>query len=315
MKFRIFIGLVIVAGFAAGLIWYIQSGTTSGSTASTSEGSGAVGGSSSGAKPIGGNGTEAKAVALGSPSTSRTSVIVTPPVDTNAGSNAGPNNAVAVVSNPANGASNVSPNGQSASGGAGSVKGLNLAAVPTAVIEYANANTASLSARSRVPVENIKLEPGIPIYDFSMTLRQSGGLNDVPFDGRYYFLADGPNGLIGGFAVVERFSSTGAPQSYSGTTWYAQINTGLQNLTMLPQVQAGSYEPRLALISGVVEAIWLKSLTDGNDLFYVYHKTITRAPLEMNTLLPAADFMAAVSTMIQAQASVGTGSRGGGRGG
>ena len=146
MKSRIYIGLVIVAGFVAGLIWYIQDGESTPSVAISGN---------SGSSNTASDETDKATSALGGTSSSQAISNKTPPTEE---TKTATSNDVSVVSSSLNARGDVAPTDAPNSHNAAQVKGLNFPPVATVATEFATSRIPAISQLTHVPVENIKLE-------------------------------------------------------------------------------------------------------------------------------------------------------------
>ena len=282
MKLRVLITLLVIIGLVCGLVWWLQQPTEAAKEAV----------SSLVASPKSADTIENGSSSQSNPS--KPEIVFVAPVTKNdpvaeSSSNSGPTN-LAQISK---------PNGSSLAGL--SKKGLNFGVPSEEIRQFASTLLPSIGKRHNLTsLESLQLEGPLPIYDLYSTLAKGGSPSDAAFQNSYYYLVDDSGNAIDGFGAAARISSV---VSTYPTSSYGLIKTGLQNLGGQEQVQAGSYEARLALFGDVTQAIWLKSATGDSDLYYVIRRVTSQPPIQAGTLLSAGDFLGVVGSIVQNRAA------------
>jgi hypothetical protein len=185
-------------------------------------------------------------------------------------------------------------------------KGLSFAPVPQKYDDFALAYLPkAISLQRNINPDDVKLEQALPLYDLDHTLFSQGIFNSLIFIHDYCYVVDSDGKAVYGFGVGWADSTGDNLRMFGASptgTDYTQLTTSLQHLAGLPQVQTGSYQVRLVMISGICNAIWLKSPTGSADLFYALDQGLYMTKLTKiapGTLLSGDDFLSSVGTIQQ----------------
>ncbi len=183
------------------------------------------------------------------------------------------------------------------------VKGLNFATPPPEYAAFATTEMGRLNNLRHFTDGDLQLGQPIPYYELYATLAQGENYNDAQFQNAYIYILENNGKAVYSAGVGPGFS--GGLRSFSGFTSYAQqIDPDLQYLAGLEQVASGSYEVRLTHVGDITSAIWLKSATGNDDLFYILSQIITVAPetkIPPGTVMKGSDFQAIVGARAQAE--------------
>lgn len=202
---------------------------------------------------------------------------------------------------PAHGAVDITPAGIEAA--AAAAKGIHFSSPPQGYNDFATANIPTISQLRHLSPDDIQLDQPIPEYGLHGTVTQEGTSNELVFEKIYYY---------GVHSSGESKFGLEVGVTYNGSLRFpfndTQVNAGMQYLSGLEQVQAGSYEARLAMISGMGNAIWLKSKDGGNDLFYTLTNIVRQGNppsagsqllIQSATLLTGSSFLATIGAEAQ----------------